>query len=240
MLTADKLRDLSIKKQTTVLNIRREYVQHLFLSYFYQLSTTSHVFFKGGTALHLIYGNPRFSEDLDFSSRLRHRGRIEDVLQNTLKEVEREGIEVEIEEAKETTGGYLAIIGFKVLSDKVTLQLELSYRNSDQQGEVITVVNDFIPPYTIVALKREQLIGQKIQALISRQKARDFYDLYFILRANLLHPEEKTVLTKVLQILTKEKIRFKTELEEFLPRSHSALVKDFKSTLERELRLFMA
>jgi hypothetical protein len=41
-------------------------------------------------------------------------------------------------------------------------------------------VSDFVPAYTLVALALEQLVGQKIAALLSRKKARDFYDLYFI------------------------------------------------------------
>lgn len=70
MLTQNYIKELATRKQTTELNIRREYLQHLFLSYFYQQPKTESVFFKGGTALRILYGSPRFSLDLDFSSSL--------------------------------------------------------------------------------------------------------------------------------------------------------------------------
>jgi len=37
MLTDTMLASLATRLQTTTLNIRREYAQHLFLSYFYQI-----------------------------------------------------------------------------------------------------------------------------------------------------------------------------------------------------------
>ncbi len=55
MITVEAIRALAAKLQTTELNVRREYCQHLFLSYFYQQSLTDQVYFKGGTALRIIY-----------------------------------------------------------------------------------------------------------------------------------------------------------------------------------------
>ena len=62
MISHDALRALATQSQTTELNIRREYCQHLFLSYFYQQPLTDQVYFKGGTALRMLYHSPRFSE----------------------------------------------------------------------------------------------------------------------------------------------------------------------------------
>lgn len=239
MISDEIITDLAVKKQTVQLNIRREYFQHLFLSYFYQESQAGSIFFKGGTAFRLIYNSPRFSEDLDFSTPLSNIKQIEDIVQNTLKEIEREGITLEIIESKETTGGYLSIIEFKLAREKVTIRTEVSFRDKKVKGEVITIVNDFIPPYTIVSLVREQLVNQKIQALLSRQKPRDFYDLYFILRANLLPPHEKSILPKVLKSLKSLNISFEKELENFLPKSHWAMIKDFKSALIGEIQKFV-
>lgn len=68
MIADHVLKSLATKFQTTELNVRREYCQHLFLSYFYQQPLTDHIYFKGGTALRTLYNSPRFSEDLDFSA----------------------------------------------------------------------------------------------------------------------------------------------------------------------------
>lgn len=236
MISNQFIKDLSIKWQTSELNVRREYIQHLFLSYFYRHPESDKIYFKGGTALRIIYKSPRFSEDLDFSSTATTINKIEDIVIETIREVEREGIDIDIKESKKTSEGYLAIINFLLHSHEIDIQLEISQRKEKNAGEVATVVNDFIPPYTIIALKQEQLISGKIHALLYRQKARDFYDLYYILRANLLSPNKKDVLNKVLDLLSKQNIDFEKELKLFLPKSHWPIIKNFKDILTQEIR----
>ena len=230
------IENLSRKLQSTELNIRREYIQNLFLSYFYRHPESDKIYFKGGTALRVIYKSPRFSEDLDFSSTATTINKIEDIVIETIKEVEREGIIIDIKESKKTSEGYLAIINFLLHSHEIDIQLEISQRKVKNMGEVVTVANDFIPPYTIMALTQEQIIDGKIQALLDRQKARDFYDLYYILRANLLSPNKKDVLNKVLNLLSKQNIDFEKELKMFLPKNHWAIIKNFKAILTQEIR----
>ncbi len=238
MITAGALRTLATKLQTTELNVRREYFQHLFLSYFYQQPLTDQVYFKGGTALRMLYNSPRFSEDLDFSSSLTDIHALEEAILGTLGEIARENVDVDIAEST-TTGGYLAIIAFRADQTPLSIQLEISLREGEKRGEAVTIVSDFVPAYTIVALDREQLIDENIRALLSRKKARDFYDLYFILRANLLPTHKKDVLPQTLDMVKKSRIDFEQELKEFLPRSHRAIIRGFPATLEREIERFM-
>jgi predicted nucleotidyltransferase component of viral defense system len=88
-----------------------------------------------------------------------------------------------------------------------------------------------------MALERKELVGEKIEALLNRKKPRDFFDLYFMLRANLL--PEKPVLKKVLPLVEATKINFKKELGEFLPASHQGIIKGFKNTLKSEIKRFL-
>jgi hypothetical protein len=53
MIANDALAALHTKYQTTELNVQCEYMQHLFLSYFYQQPQASRIYFKGGTALRM-------------------------------------------------------------------------------------------------------------------------------------------------------------------------------------------
>jgi predicted nucleotidyltransferase component of viral defense system len=115
MISADVITKLSRKYQTTELNVRREYVQHLFLAYFYQQPQAKAIFFKGGTALRIVYGSPRFSEDLDFSSTLHSREEIEEAVLHTLHAVEREGIKTDISESKDTSGGFWPLFNVRLL-----------------------------------------------------------------------------------------------------------------------------
>src|SRR3989344_4908002 len=147
MITNSTIQTFAHKYQTTELNIRREYVQNLFLSYFYRQPHAENIFFKGGTALRIIYNSPRFSEDLDFSTSEHDIKKIEDCVIHTLHEVEREGIKTQIGESKETSGGYFAILNFQLDNRLIAVQIEISFRERHAVGELVTIVNDFIPPY---------------------------------------------------------------------------------------------
>ncbi|MDI6770468.1 MAG: nucleotidyl transferase AbiEii/AbiGii toxin family protein [Anaerolineales bacterium] len=239
MITDDALRVLATKFQTTELNVRREYFQHLFLSYFYQQPLSDRVLFKGGTALRMLYGSPRFSEDLDFSASISDVHTLEEAILGTLAAIVRENVEVDVVESKTTTGGYLAMVRFQTEHTSVSIQLEISLREGEKRGEAMTIVSDFVPAYTALALARDLLVDEKIQALLFREKARDFYDLYFILRANLLPPHKKNVLPQVLETLRKSRMDFEQELKEFLPRSHWAIIRSFPASLEKEIKRFL-
>ena len=239
MISNVALRQLAHKYQTTELNVRREYIQHLFLSYFYQQPQSDEIYFKGGTALRVLYDSPRFSEDLDFSSSLTSLHPIEQAVLETLAGIERENISPELHESKRTSGGYLAILTFQMQTDMISLQLVVSLREGRKKGEPVTVVSSYIPAFTVIALTREQLVEEKVNALLTRQKARDFYDLYFILRANLLPAKERRVLPQVLRTLQRSQIDFEKELKQFLPKSDWALIRTFRTTLERELERYV-
>lgn len=124
---------------------------------------------------------------------------------------------------------------FRYESSLKTIKIEISKRSRGDKGELATIDNEYIPAYTLLALSQQQLIGGKIEALLDRKKARDFYDLYFILRANLLLPKEKKVLAKVLEILKEIKIDFRAELRQFLPKSHWPIIKELPRALKREI-----
>ena len=147
--------------QTTELNVRREYFQHLFLSYFYQQPVTDQIYFKGGTALRTLYNSSRFSEDLDFSSAVTDVPAFEPALLETLTAIARENVGLDLAESKQTTGGYLAIVIFQADHGPIAIRLEISLREGEKRGEAMTVVSDLFPAYTVVALAQEQLVDGK-------------------------------------------------------------------------------
>lgn len=239
MISRQTIQTLAIKYQTTELNVAREYFQHLFLSGFYRQKEANKVYFKGGTALRIIYRSPRFSEDLDFSSGIRSISILENLVMETLLEIEKEGARGEIIESKKTSGGYLAIIHFEFENRPVPIQLEISMRKEKAKGELATIAGDFAPPYTLVQLRSDQLVEEKIQALLARQKPRDFYDLYFMLRANLIAAKKKNFLAQAMAALKASKISFNKELKIFLPKNQWPVIKNFSSVLEREIGRYL-
>jgi predicted nucleotidyltransferase component of viral defense system len=217
----------------------REYMQHVFLLYFYQQPQSREIFFKGGTALRIVYKSPRFSEDLDFGSTLHDVNEIETALLHTLEAITHEGIKHTIIESKETSGGYLAIVDFELALVTVRLRFEASFREKNLESEVEQIINDFIPPYLINVLAKDQLVGGKIADLMDRQKPRDFYDLYYLLQNGFITVHQKAILREVLPLVQNTKINFSNELKIFLPVSLHRIIKNFKQVLEETIRRFV-
>ena len=101
MITVETLEKLARHHRTSLFpNIVREYFQHVFLEQLYRLDEAERMLCKRGTALRVIYGSPRFSEDLDFSlfgvSPAHIKSFVEGLFVRALAEAERAGIKVEI------------------------------------------------------------------------------------------------------------------------------------------------
>lgn len=240
MLSKDTLKEFTRKFQTTEINVIREYIQHLLLSYLYRLPESEKLLFKGGTALRIIYGSPRFSEDLDFSGEKINYELIEGLLVDVLTETEREGININLKEAKSTSGGYLGIFYYELFDFKGNINFEISLRKKESSKEVITIVNDYLPAYTLTILSGKEIVEEKIKALIFRRKPRDYYDLYFILRHPVLNKcTTKKNLKQIKEYLLEEDINFKRELSNLLPVNHHQILKNFKKSLLFEIEKFL-
>jgi len=248
MITSEAFEKLGRQYQMGVFpNIIREYFQHLFLSELYKLPEAEKVLFKGGTALRIIYNSPRFSEDLDFSvfevENVKHY--VESFFIKVLGEIEKSGIKVDLgEKIGPTSGGYFGLATFNMMDyPPVGVEINISSRNGKTiRGEVDSVVNNFVPAYTVIHLPQNELVDEKIfGALRERNKPRDFYDLYFIMRSRMLSVEQKKKLSQIKdEILTKATgMDFKTELGAFLPADQQAIIRDFgqrlRSEMERQL-----
>lgn len=245
MIEKKQVQQLAQAWQTTADNVIREYFQQLFLSRLYQEKDSDRLLFKGGTALRIIWQSPRFSEDLDFTGvHIAIKG-IEAIMAGTLAKMEMEGIQTGIVESKKTSGGYLAIFSFETSEYKSQIQAEVSLRNGKKRtGTAALVQSDLVVPYTLIHLKQEVLVAEKIQACLTRGKARDFYDLYFILRSRLIFKEafiqDRQLKAKILRVIKLRKLDFKRELKLFLPVSQHMVIRGFPDTLVKEIERNLA
>lgn len=238
MISQSQIREIATKQQTTEINVAREYLQHLFLSHFYKQKGSEKFLFKGGTALRIVFQGERYSEDLDFSIPPLNKSEIEEYLVNTFAAIEDEGITGKITECKETSGGYLANIDLDILGFKTGISSNLIIKNDPleliPQNQIIESSN-FLPNYTITALSTEIIVKEKIQALITRAKPRDFYDLYFISRNSELKkyiprdPETTKGILASLEGATDKGLA--TDLKPFLPVSHQFILKELREKL---------
>ncbi len=234
MLSESVIRDFSVKWQTTKLNVVREYLQHLFLSHLYRSKDSGGLAFKGGTALRLLFRSPRFSEDLDFSgtSKAFH---LERILAQAVSKIEDEGISLETLESKPTSGGFLALFQGELLGEQVRLELNVSLRKR-VKPEPILVTTPLCPSYQCLTLPLAELVREKCEALLTRRKSRDYYDLYFLLRERLgiqAIVSLKKRLTEALRGMdSKNVVR---ELKVFLPVSHHPIAAKLDALLLSEL-----
>jgi predicted nucleotidyltransferase component of viral defense system len=236
MLNIENLEQLAKAKQTDVENVAREYFQHLFLSFLYQQPGSENLLFKGGTALRIIFQSPRFSEDLDFTGTHITIRDAENLFAAALSEIEKTGINVEIEESKKTTGGYPGIAKFSAYGRTTGIQIEVSLRNGKTpKGTLVLIQSDYLPPYTLVHLPLKNIVDEKIAAVTFRHKPRDFYDYFFLLCGNYPQAREEKNTKTVLKLLRESKLNFGAELKKFLPFSQSMQMRDFKKILEQKI-----
>ena len=236
MIGQEKIKKLATKFQTTEINIVREYLQHLFLSFFYKEKGSKNYLFKGGTALRIVYDSPRFSEDLDFSG-VKDGKILEKIIEKTLFDIERFQIETEVVESKKTSGGWFNTFSFAVQGYSTTISCQVSFRKKEVKEEVFIINNEFVLPYKIILLNPKELVEEKITALTTRAKARDLFDLYFILRTPQLRRFiGKKQRKEVLAFLKKKKdFQLIKQLKIFLPVSYHPVLKDLKEKIILEL-----
>lgn len=234
MLSQKSIKEFASRWHTSELNVLREYLQNLLLSHLYQQPLSDKVAFKGGTALRLLYGSPRFSEDLDFSSPIKVY-HVKKILEETFQSVKKEAIPFSCLEAKPTSGGYFSIYQFELHGHSVEIEWNFSLR-LPTRVEPILVTTPMVPHYQCMVLPLKVLVHEKMEALLRRKKPRDFYDLYFLLRERRglesIIPLKKKLEKEILRL---EPNALKRELKLLLPASHHTLLNSFSRMLVQEL-----
>ena len=231
--------DTAVRYHTSDINIAREYIQHMFLKTFYGLPMSDHVLFKGGTALRIVFDSPRFSEDLDYSAFDISRDEIENLFLSTLAELERSNIRVELrDKSGGTSGGYYGEAIFQLYEHTITFSINVIIREKVPlpKSEYKLIHKDLAPNYSLLLLPQEILVHEKIQALMTRAKPRDYYDLYFMLRSGMIQPNDRLLLKDILVQVEQTNLDFKKELSVFLPTDHQSIIRDFKNTLILEIK----
>lgn len=189
--------------------------------------------------MRLVFGSPRFSEDLDFSA-LKNSVGYEKILERVLLNFSLENIKTELIESKPTSGGHLAILSLALFGEKIDLQNEISFRPRKKlRKETMMIAPTVNPAYKIYLLDRKMIVMEKVRALMRRQKPRDFFDLYFILRNKSLRSMIKLTekqRKKFFSLIGKQdKVQVYQELRPLLPKSFWSVIKDLPRALKREI-----
>lgn len=236
MLSVDEIERLAGRLHTSDQNVAREYAQNVFLTHLYADPGSDGLLFKGGTSLRIVYQSPRFSEDLDFTAAMPFH-RTKTLIERTAERVKQEIDGLALVESKPTTGGYFGIMRGAIGPWEIEILLQASTRQRPLKGELSVVTTSLAPSYNVYGLPEKLLVEEKIDALLTRAKPRDFYDLYFILRRPM--GERKSIAARRKQILDRLEYSNKkflyNELKAFLPKSHWAIIQQLPEQLKKEL-----
>jgi predicted nucleotidyltransferase component of viral defense system len=187
MLTRDELLEISRATGLKPFQQEKHYVQTIALRLIYSEVGTELVF-KGGTALWFFHGLNRFSNDLDFTL----AGRID---LDRLMEHVRKGFEVlnfPTQARKAKDDGISFSFRIWVEGPLFTREIERCFVGFEisKREKVLKEPKavEFDPPYpdvlpfTVWVMDLEEICAEKIRSILTRNYARDLYDLWFLLK----------------------------------------------------------
>ena len=171
-------------------NILREYLQYRILEIIYDSKFGQKLFFMGGTAIHIIHGCPRFSEDLDFDNRGLTAAEFSALIDQIKAKLIRYGYQVETGvKLKSAFSGEIkfadilrqtGISGHK--QEKFLIKVDCQPQKFNYRpGKKIIDCFDILVRANIVPA--DILLAQKFFAILNRNRTmgRDFYDAIFLL-----------------------------------------------------------
>jgi len=186
MLTRKQIEKLAHKNRVSLFTQERDYIQAAYLSLLY--SRNFDLIFKGGTCLRIVYGSPRYSEDLDFNSSL-DEDEAYSALETAARELEYFGIESELKNKRMSSSGFGLALSYRgPLYDgrnitKGLVRVDVSLRGEEVAEDRVPVHTEYddVRMFIISSMALGDIFAEKVRALLVRGKARDLYDLWFLL-----------------------------------------------------------
>lgn len=170
-------------------SILKEYLQYKILNSIFNSQYANKLAFLGGTALRILYGSTRFSEDLDFDNFALSEAEFKDLGKIIKDDLELEGLNVEINTV--TQNAYRLKIRIPKLlfnsglssqaDQKILIQVDTIQQNFHYTLEK-PFLNKFEVFTQINAVPKGLLLAQKIYAVVNRKRimGRDFFDVVFL------------------------------------------------------------
>lgn len=204
MITREQLRKIhSVNLPLHV--FEQDYIQALFLHIIYKHSES--LVFKGGTYLKHAYGLDRFSEDLDFTL-IQPILHLDKKFQQMVDELSVFGITATIDHIDEKTISFNARVVYNgplyTGSERSQghIHLELSKRNDimyDPKWTRLFFPYPELRVISVLGLRKEEVLAEKLRALSMRKKPRDLYDVWFLLNQQV--PIDLVLFQKKMEIV---------------------------------------
>jgi len=183
-ITKERLSEIAANSGFGITLINKDYFVTLIL---YLLRDMEGIYFKGGTALNKIYLNhARLSEDVDFTV----TENVEKAQKRITSMLNESNIFEKFTKDKDV-GGFVRIIAhYKGFSgEDGTVFIDLNQRGKPalkpEKNKIHHFYEGFIPEFSINTVSKEEMIAEKVAAAIGRNKPRDHYDIYQILKRDI-------------------------------------------------------
>ncbi len=182
MITKDELKEYAKIRKLNLGQAEKDYFQNVLLFVLYQ-NYGRGLIFKGGTALSKCFGLGRFSEDLDFTCEESFDiKKIEDSFKRFRVEFETE--------TKNYKDGLKIIFRIKgplyigIRHSMCNFIIDLSFRENVILKPEIKTIGRFleeIPAFDVFVMQEKEIMAEKVRAVMTRKKARDVYDIWFLI-----------------------------------------------------------
>ena len=167
----------------------KHYVQTLVLRSIYSMHD---MIFKGGTALMFSMGLDRFSEDLDFNL-LDDNLDAGEFMQSILTDLDYMGVQAQGSLISDMERSLVIRIGaqgplFSREIERCYVRIDMSRREKIIQSPDTVFVETPYPeqlPFSVSVMSPAEILAEKIRALMTRNKARDLYDIWFLLKKDI-------------------------------------------------------
>ena len=153
----------------------------------YLLRNIKGMYFKGGTALQKIFLNySRISEDIDFTL----TADLQEAKIEIKKIIMGSGLFDKITQDKDVDGFTRLVVHYNDFAEKEdTIFIDLNKRAKlatlPETHKVPHFYKESIPYFSINTVSKEEMIAEKVAATIGRNKPRDHYDVYQIIKKEI-------------------------------------------------------
>jgi hypothetical protein len=191
VITKTELNRTAELKHLSLRNAERDYLLELML---FNLTDFRRILvFKGGTALYKFYNLNRFSEDLDFDI-IGKQINTDSLTKKVLRGFELTGIKrTLLETMKHSNEINISFFvrgplydGSKNSMSRVTLNLSKRERPMLTSNKMLITGYPEIPSFEVNVLDAKEIVAEKIRCIMTREKPRDIYDLWFLYKRKTL------------------------------------------------------
>ena len=182
MITKEELRSYASRTGLNLGQAELDYFQNIILFILYK-EYGNEIVFKGGTAMKKCFGLDRFSEDLDFSCSKSIDAKN---LANGLKRF-RLDFEMQKDEFDDGMKITLRLKGplYNGTQNSVCrFIIDFSFRENVMLKPVVKSIGRYMyetPAFDVFVMQEEEILAEKVRAIMSREKARDVYDMRFLI-----------------------------------------------------------